>query len=386
MHLLKKIVFPWIVLIAIIIGALSLNLFTQIPEKLYQPIGYTLILLITLLSMWFHKGKSFLIGLILTATFLSPWFHPYLWRLREWMQVSYPLTVFVILILPNRTPFGRGGLLRLLGITLFYGSFFIPFLIPFYTSFYTSLSATAISMTMTPHTMIALFSLPLIAIAALKQQSNGLAILLAFLSSALLIEYNPTPPTVVIIPLLFLIVGVLDSGYKMAFNDDLTSLPNRRALNEAMSSAHGTYALAMLDIDHFKKFNDTFGHDAGDDVLRKVSAHIGNVRGGGKAFRYGGEEFTILFQGKSAEDSLKYCEEVRENIAASPFIVRSKKGRKKPGKKGRKKSAPSKSVPVTISIGVADSRSQSGGPSEIIKKADKLLYKAKKGGRNRVEK
>ena len=171
----------------------------------------------------------------------------------------------------------------------------------------------------------------------------------------------------------------------MAFNDDLTSLPNRRALNEALSGAHGTYALAMLDIDHFKKFNDSYGHDAGDEVLKKVANHISKVRGGGKPFRYGGEEFTILFQGKSAEDAKQYCESVRESIASSPFTFRSKKGRKKPGKKGRGTSSSTKSVPVTISIGLADSRAQKGGFAAIIKESDKKLYKAKKGGRNRVE-
>ena len=384
--MVKKILFPWFVLIVFIGVAVYLNLFSHIPKTLYKPLGYGLILLITLLSVWFRKGKSFLIGIVLATTFLSPWFHPYFWRLREWMQISYPLVIFAILLFPNRTPFGRGGLIRLLGLTLFYSSFFLPLTIPFYTSLYTSLASFAISIKTTPHAMVALFSAPLIALATFKQQSNGIAILLAFLSSALLIEYFPEPPTFVIIPLLFLIVGVLDSGYKMAFNDDLTSLPNRRALNEALSGAHGTYALAMLDIDHFKKFNDSYGHDAGDEVLKKVANHISKVRGGGKPFRYGGEEFTILFQGKSSEDAKQYCESVRESIAASPFTFRSKKGRKKPGKKGRGTSSGTKSVPVTISIGLADSRSQKGSSAAIIKESDKKLYKAKKGGRNRVEK
>lgn len=384
--MLKKIIFPWTTLIAVLGLVLYLNLFAKIPVSLYKPLGYALLFLLTLLAIWFRKGKLFLIGIVLAITFLSTWFHPYFWRLLDWTHISYPFVVLIILIFPNRAPFERGGLIRLLWLTLFYGSFFFPPAITLYSHYSALIFETAQKMHCTAHSInIALFT-PFILIAIWRQKNDNTSVLLAFLSTAVLVEYYPESPVLVIIPLLFLIVGILDSGYKMAFNDDLTSLPNRRALNEALSGAHGTYSLAMLDIDHFKKFNDTYGHDAGDEVLRKVSAHIGNVRGGGKAFRYGGEEFTILFQGKTAEDSIKYCEAVRKSIAASPFIVRSKKGRKKPGKKGRKKGAPSKSVPVTISIGVADSRSQSGGPSEIIKKADKLLYKAKKGGRNRVEK
>jgi len=79
-------------------------------------------------------------------------------------------------------------------------------------------------------------------------------------------------------------------------------LPSRRALIERLPSLGRRYTVAMVDVDHFKNFNDTYGHDAGDQVLRMVASRLGEVSGGGTAFRYGGEEFTILFPGKGGKE------------------------------------------------------------------------------------
>lgn len=85
----------------------------------------------------------------------------------------------------------------------------------------------------------------------------------------------------------------------MAYQDELTSLPGRRALKEYLLKLGSEYTIAMFDIDHFKKFNDTHGHDVGDQVLRMVASKLATVSGRGKSFRYGGEEFTLVFSEKS---------------------------------------------------------------------------------------
>jgi GGDEF domain-containing protein len=94
---------------------------------------------------------------------------------------------------------------------------------------------------------------------------------------------------------LILLVAVVESSYAMAFRDELTGLPTRRALNESLLQLGAHYTVAMVDIDFFKKFNDRYGHDVGDQVLRKVAGILARVDGGGRAFRYGGEEFIIVF-------------------------------------------------------------------------------------------
>ncbi len=182
--------------------------------------------------------------------------------------------------------------------------------------------------------------------------------------------------------ILMLIIAVLEISYTMAFRDELTGLTGRRALNQALLKLGTRYTIAMLDIDHFKKFNDTYGHDIGDEVLQMVAAKMSRVTGGGKVYRYGGEEFTVLFNGKGIEHALPHLNKLREMIANSGFTVREKK---RPGHKPEKaRKGSDKQVQITVSIGVAERDSDTREPEQVIKAADNALYKAKKGGRNRV--
>ena len=178
--------------------------------------------------------------------------------------------------------------------------------------------------------------------------------------------------------MLMLVIAVIQESWSMAYIDQLTNLPGRRALEEEMLKLGGNYSIAMMDIDHFKKFNDTHGHDAGDQVLQMVAARIKKSVSGGKPFRYGGEEFTIVFPNKKASDTLEVLEDVRKSIGDSKFQLR-KKDRRQNKKKGG-----GKNVQVTISIGVAERTEKLPTPHDVIKGADKILYKAKKQGRNRV--
>jgi diguanylate cyclase (GGDEF)-like protein len=181
---------------------------------------------------------------------------------------------------------------------------------------------------------------------------------------------------------LIIIIAVIETAYSMAFQDELTGLPARRALNTALNGLGKRYAIGMLDIDFFKKFNDRYGHDVGDQVLCMVASHLKRVGGGGKPFRYGGEEFTMLFPGKSREEAIPHLERLREAIEAAQFVLRGKNRPKKSPRKKNKSVAQSKAVSVTISIGVAEPGKGRTKPSAVIKAADQALYRAKKRGRN----
>src|SRR5688572_474514 len=111
-----------------------------------------------------------------------------------------------------------------------------------------------------------------------------------------------------------LIVSLLEESHRLAFRDPLTGLPGRRALEERLRSLGNRFAIAMVDVDHFKKFNDTHGHDIGDQVLKLVGARLAQVGGGGIAYRYGGEEFSVLFPGSSLEDAMPHLEAIRASI------------------------------------------------------------------------
>lgn len=176
------------------------------------------------------------------------------------------------------------------------------------------------------------------------------------------------------------IVTVIQASYSMAYLDELTGLPARRALKENMMKLSGEYTIAMLDIDFFKKFNDTYGHDTGDDVLRLVASLLQNITGGGKAFRYGGEEFTVIFPNTKMEEAIPHLEKLRVTVEKCPHVYKGKT------EQTRKKKMPSKQLFVTISIGVAERSKKYRDADEVIKAADVALYRAKKKGRNCVSK
>jgi len=181
--------------------------------------------------------------------------------------------------------------------------------------------------------------------------------------------------------LLMCLYAVLQESWRMAYLDELTELPARRALREKFQKLGGTYTVAMLDVDHFKKFNDTYGHDTGDAVLRMIATKMNRVTGGGTSYRYGGEEFSVIFNGKDSEDAKPHLEELRETISNTPFII-NRASRRKGDRRFRKKK--NKAVKVTVSIGVADSKSNVSSPWDVLKLSDKALYRAKAKGRNRV--
>lgn len=197
---------------------------------------------------------------------------------------------------------------------------------------------------------------------------------------------------------LILAASLIETSYVLAYHDELTGIRGRRAFNEALLSLDQQYAIAIVDIDHFKHFNDTYGHDTGDQVLRMVASRLADVGGGGQAFRCGGEEFAILFRNTSAKDAFERLDVLRQTIQTSVFRFRGGERRsearagvterRKPNKK--KVAAPvlqssASDLSVTVSIGVAEPSTRYRQPEQVINAADQALYRAKHNGRNRVE-
>jgi diguanylate cyclase (GGDEF)-like protein len=197
---------------------------------------------------------------------------------------------------------------------------------------------------------------------------------------------------------LILGVSLIETSYVLAYHDELTGIRGRRAFNEALLSLDQQYAIGIVDIDHFKKFNDTYGHDTGDQVLCLVASRLSEVRGGGQAFRCGGEEFAILFRNTSAKEAFEHLDALRETIQNSTFRVRGAErrspartgepDRRKPPRKRAHPAAvtrPAAGLSVTVSIGVAEPSTRNRQPEQVINAADQALYRAKGNGRNRVE-
>jgi len=196
--------------------------------------------------------------------------------------------------------------------------------------------------------------------------------------------------------------SMVETSYMLAYHDELTTLPSRRAFQEALLRLAPPYSIAMVDIDHFKRCNDTYGHDTGDQVLRLVASRLARVTGGGQAYRCGGEEFAIIFPGKATKDVVDHLEQLRASIEAGSFRLRGQDRRQQlrgPDRRTRSARERTKSgsniselsrvsgpteISVTASIGVATS-SQRMLAEEVIQAADKALYRAKAAGRNRIE-
>jgi two-component system cell cycle response regulator len=163
---------------------------------------------------------------------------------------------------------------------------------------------------------------------------------------------------------------------EMAITDPLTGLQNRRymeshlaTLVEQAASRGKPLSLLILDIDYFKSINDTFGHDAGDDVLREFATRVRkSIRGIDLACRYGGEEFVVVMPETDTAVAAVVAERIRRRIASEPFPIRQG----------------STAIDVTISVGIAALSAADDNGLTILKRADIALYRAKRDGRNRV--
>jgi diguanylate cyclase len=168
----------------------------------------------------------------------------------------------------------------------------------------------------------------------------------------------------------------LDNVHKESLTDPLTGIANRKAFDNSLAAAETAISeggdpacLLLCDIDHFKKFNDNWGHQTGDQVLKLVASCLSeNVKGRDTAARYGGEEFGVVLRGTALRDAVAIAEQIRRGVEARRLV---------------KKSTGDILGTITISIGVA--QFASGESAEAtVRRADACLYGAKQNGRNLV--
>lgn len=174
--------------------------------------------------------------------------------------------------------------------------------------------------------------------------------------------------------------AVIQESWSMAYLDELTGLPGRRALEEQMRQLGGRYAIAMVDVDHFKHFNDRYGHDVGDQVLRFVASRLQRTELAGKPFRYGGEEFCLLYGGRALAEVQEELEGVRADIESCCFDLRQRERRGD----GTTAGSDADMLSITVSIGAAEYGAGLDEPWAVLRAADQALYQAKRAGRNRI--
>lgn len=375
----------------------------EIPALVWRLAPWFMAGVAVVLAAAFNRGRVFLAGillclyLLLAGQMISP---PLLELL---VYGLFPANMFLLALLPERSSFSSQGVYRLIFILLEVGA--VGWLVS-RPALVNGINLDLFQSILQPSTLAIFSYSPL-------SQVTTVLLAASILSLLVLVYLRPAPSVYgitnaciamllaiglpyehgfslfVVVASVFLILAVIRDSYKMAYLDELTGLPQRRALNEYLGTLGNQYAIAMVDIDKFKKFNDTHGHDVGDQVLQMVAARINQVRGGGKAFRYGGEEFILVFKKKLLADATFFTDEVRKNIENYEMVIRESeredadKSEKSLRKKGSFRSA-SQKVSVTISAGVAEKITRADTAEDVIKLADKALYKSKKAGRNKV--
>jgi two-component system cell cycle response regulator len=168
-----------------------------------------------------------------------------------------------------------------------------------------------------------------------------------------------------------------ERSLSLALTDSLTGLYNRRymtrhleGLVQRAAGVGKSLSVMLFDIDHFKSINDTYGHDVGDEVLKVLAQRVsGNMRNFDMVARHGGEEFVVVMPDTSGEIAQSVCERLCQRIAGEPFRIASEPGL----------------VNVTVSIGLTDFQGAGDSADDMLKRADRAMYRAKNGGRNRIE-
>jgi diguanylate cyclase (GGDEF)-like protein len=324
------------------------------------------------LSIAFSRNRLLLMGILLGIPVFSSYFY---WGWDRAFPLFIPAFATLLLLLPDRKVFSRSTLMTLAVLV-------VSLMITLNLTFYFLDGVNKLGFENGSPILVTLLMLTIALVITINKREVATSMFIGTLTSALLFQYSdPSPITWGVFPLMMLIAGLADSTYRMSFKDQLTKINGRQALMNQLTALTSNYSLAMVDIDHFKKFNDTYGHKAGDEVLTKVAGLLKKVRHG-TSYRYGGEEFTIVFRRRGGESAAQLCDEIRDVIEKNPYMAK-KKATKTQLKKGSKAYV-EKAVPVTVSIGVADAQKVSGGWEAVMKKADDLLYKAKDSGRNKV--
>jgi len=381
----------------------SYKLLVHIPER-YLPIlevlPFGLFIASVILGIKFNRSQLIYSALLFSAVYsFFFWFFDF--KLTQSTLILNSLTLFLSFNVTLICLYSERGIVTLIGLSRFFIiGFQIIFMVwlirevpPHWSSLINQTLFPALQIKLLFFSQVALLSiLVCYFIVSLFCIYKNNPFRCAILAALALILYAITfsEKDIVIIANLFSfalilpLITLISVSYQMAYLDELTMLPGRRALNETLNKLGNKYVLAMLDVDHFKKFNDTYGHDAGDDVLRLLGHRLNAVTGGGKAFRYGGEEFTLVFSGMSINEASEHLENLREKVANKKFTLRKQERRQK-GSKNKKK-AKQREVKVTISIGYAERNEKAKTHASVLKLADKALYKAKKKGRNCISK
>lgn len=396
--ILKKLL-PLLLPIGIIIGATML--FAQVgsypafTQNLILYFSYTLLAVVILLSFVFNRSRVFFIAsvvfvsliLLMTCKITEGVQSFNILAVRSIIFIILPVNITVFTFQSDKGILSLKGKFRIIAV-LFEYLFILWVIISKHTKLIEFINSTPLHIgKLAPIPLLIflifcisfIFFLARIALFDLSKDRLLFGVLISIFIGLFSKNADISIPVFFSTAGIILLICSLHETYFLAYIDELTGLPSRRALKEKMMKLSGKYSIAMIDIDFFKKFNDTYGHDSGDEVLRFIGKCLKQMPGGGKSFRYGGEEFTVIFPGKSVAEAIPHLEKLRENISKSRIPITKGSEENSANKKIKK-------VSITISCGVSEKNEKHPNPNDVMKAADAALYRAKDKGRNCISK
>ncbi len=364
-------------------------------QSLIKVVPYVIALLAIFMSVWYQNSNSFYLVCFILVSYIFISFSqksiPMLTEVVTMVSIFLPINALWLGFSKERgifSSYGRNKAMIIFGelIWIFInmmGKSSIPITEGMANSF------TGIKV---PAVVLYIISVGLLLSCYILKNVNMNIIYVAILITSVLSLYfaNRILITSIFISAIFIIVviALFDVSYSLAFYDTLTGVLSRRALEqELLKLGNKKYAIAMVDLDHFKHVNDTYGHDVGDEVLKMVASLLDKNSGHGKVFRYGGEEFVVLFTKTNYNEVMPLLERMRRAIERRPFVLRSdNRPSEKPEKSAVKTSKGKGILNITVSIGLAQKTDLLKTCFDVIRKADEALYKSKNCGRNCVTK
>lgn len=398
-----KILLPAAVISGAYIGRAYLNLLGSDSQVIVDNLPYLLCLVAILVAYQFNRSRIVMASFGVAAFYWAVQHYlqvnlsqPAAWRGYLAISLALPVLTLYLLLLPERGLWNLYGFVFslafiVLGLICIQLGPWLPAANEAAELYYSPRPAENYVLSLGATLLVTLVTLVGAALLYVRNDEIEAALLGAFLSLYLvlaLLHVEHISSAMCTAAALCLLWGLLRSSHAMAYRDELTGLPGRRALNEKLNMLGGRFTIAMLDIDHFKRFNDTYGHDVGDEVLKLVASRIRSVGGGGTAYRYGGEEFCIVFPRKAVADTVEPLEHVREKIDTYTMSLRDRNLRPIRTQEGTRKRGATRlgsdQFSVTISAGIAAKSAEHPDTDTVLAAADKKLYQAKKAGRNRL--
>lgn len=394
MRKIISIVMPFIVIVAAWTLAINSESMSVVAQSLFSVLPYVFAFLAIILSTWYQNSNSFFFTCLMLISYIyitvlskTP---AMLFEAISILSVLIPINAVWLNFSQERgiiSSYGRNKAMIIIGQVLWA---LVSIMTKSSVKIPSQISQPIINLKAPAIALYIVCIFILLMNYVLKSQYLSLIFVAVLFETFIMLHFAHRHMLVAIFTssiFIILVLALIEIFYSLAFYDSLTGVLSRRALEQDLLKLRGSYTIAMVDLDHFKRINDTYGHDVGDQVLKMVVSVLRQNAGTSKIYRYGGEEFLVIFSEMAYNQVVNIMDNIRKIIECRKFIIRDKNRPEINIDKDKlSNNTFHKNINITISIGIAKKNNLLKTPHDVIKKADEALYKSKNSGRNCITK